>query len=276
MEREGFLRAEKVMPAKDFRFNPRIYKAAQEVASGKAPYAHFQEKVRALERENPVAARQLLEVRFPERSDVAPEEVDLALSYFQRRLYPQGKPIFYQGDLGQALYLVASGKVRLFRTHLGGQERTLALLGPGELFGEMSLLDEGERSASAVAVEDTELLALFREDYLALIRRLPLVAHNLAALLARRLREADLELDLLSFEEARNRVAYALLKLLRQGLGPLFQIRHHELAALAGTSRETVSRVLHALAEEGVVRLGPGTVEVREAALLEEIAFGLA
>ena len=192
---------------------------------------------------------------------LAPEEVDLALSYFQRRLYPQGKPIFYQGDLGQALYLVASGKVRLFRTHLGGQERTLALLGPGELFGEMSLLDEGERSASAVAVEDTELLALFREDYLALIRRL---------------READLELDLLSFEEARNRVAYALLKLLRQGLGPLFQIRHHELAALAGTSRETVSRVLHALAEEGVVRLGPGTVEVREAALLEEIAFGLA
>lgn len=109
-----------------------------------------------------------------------------------------------------------------------------------------------------MAVEDTELLALFREDYLALIRRLPLVAHNLAALLARRLREADLELDLLSFEEARNRVAYALLKLLRQGLGPLFQIRHHELAALAGTSRETVSRVLHALAEEGVVRLGPG------------------
>ena len=74
---------------------------------------------------------------------LAPEEVDLALSYFQRRLYPQGKPIFYQGDLGQALYLVASGKVRLFRTHLGGQERTLALLGPGELFGEMSLLDEG-------------------------------------------------------------------------------------------------------------------------------------
>ena len=71
-------------------------------------------------------------------------------------------------------------------------------------------------------------------------------------------------------------MAYALLKLLRQGLGPLFQIRHHELAALAGTSRETVSRVLHALAAEGVVRLGPGTVEVREAALLEEIAFGLA
>lgn len=79
LEREGFLRAEKVMPAKDFRFNPRIYKAAQEVASGKAPYAHFQEKVRALERENPVAARQLLEVRFPERSDVAPEEVDLSV-----------------------------------------------------------------------------------------------------------------------------------------------------------------------------------------------------
>ena len=115
-----------------------------------------------------------------------------------------------------------------------------------------------------------------RRRGVAAIRRLPVVARNLAALVARGFGEADLELAARSGEEARNRVAYALLKLLRQGLGPLFQIRHHELAALAGTSRETVSRVLHALAAEGVVRLGPGTVEVREAALLEEIAFGLA
>ncbi|MER3602782.1 MAG: glutamate synthase, partial [Thermus sp.] len=79
LEREGFFRAEKVPPAKDFRFNPRVYKAAQEVSSGQAPYSHFQEKVRSLERESPVAARQLLEVRFPEKSPVSPEEVDLSV-----------------------------------------------------------------------------------------------------------------------------------------------------------------------------------------------------
>ena len=164
-----------------------------------------------------------------------PEEEALARSYFLRQAYPKGKPVFHQGDLGQALYLVERGRVRLFRTHLGGQEKTLDYVGPGEIFGEMSLLDGSERSA--LAEEEALLLVLHREAYLALIRRLPLIAHNLA----RRLREADLEPDLMAFEEAKSRVAYALLKLLRQG----------------------------------AVRLAPGVVEVLSPALLEEVAFGL-
>ncbi|MFN4070532.1 MAG: Crp/Fnr family transcriptional regulator [Thermus caldifontis] len=207
--------------------------------------------------------------------DMGPEEIHLARSYFQPLTYPKGKPIFHQGDLGQALYLVEEGWVRLFRTHLGGQEKILGFLGPGEVFGEMSLLDGGERSASAVAEEDTLLLALYREAYFGLIRRLPLFAHNLAKILARRLRELNLELDLLAFEEARSRVAYALLKLLRQGQGPHFQLRHQDLAALAGVSRETTTRVLHQLKDQGILRLSSGIVEVADPRLLEEVAFGL-
>ncbi len=79
LERLNLLHAEKVPPAKDFRFNSRIFKAALEVATGQSPYAHFQEKVRSLENESPVAARQLLSVRFPEKSPVQPEEVDLSV-----------------------------------------------------------------------------------------------------------------------------------------------------------------------------------------------------
>ena len=120
--------------------------------------------------------------------DMGPEETRLARSYFQPLTYPKGKAIFHQGDLGQALYLVEEGRVRLYRTHLGGQEKILGFLGPGEVFGEMSLLDGGERSASALAEEETLLLALYREAYLGLIRRLPLFAHNLARILAHRLR----------------------------------------------------------------------------------------
>lgn len=213
--------------------------------------------------------------RSPLFAHLTPEEVRLARAYFLPLTYPKGKVIFHQGDLGQALYLVEAGQVRLYRTHLGGQEKTLGFVGPGGVFGEMSLLDEGERSANAVAEEESQLLALHREDYLALIRRLPLVAHNLARLLALRLREADLELDLLAFEEARSRVAYALLKLLRQGKGPLLRLRQQELAALAGTSRETVTRVLHELKAHGAVRLAPGEVEVVSPGLLEEVVFGL-
>jgi CRP/FNR family cyclic AMP-dependent transcriptional regulator len=175
---------------------------------------------------------------------LTPEEEALARSYFLRQAYPKGKPVFHQGDLGQALYLVERGRVRLFRTHLGGQEKTLGYVGPGEIFGEMSLLDG---SASALAEEEALLLVLHREAYLALIRRLPLIAHNLARLLAHRLREADLELDLMAFEEAKSRVAYALLKLLRQGIGPKIRARQQELAALAGASRETVTRALQEL-----------------------------
>jgi len=206
---------------------------------------------------------------------LTPEEETLARSYFLRQAYPKGKAVFHQGDLGQALYLVERGQVRLFRTHLGGQEKTLGYVGPGEVFGEMSLLDGCERSASAVAEEESQLLALHREAYFALIRRLPLVAHNLARLLAHRLREADLELDLMAFEEAKSRVAYALLKLLRQGKGPRIRVRQQELAALAGASRETVTRVLQELKAQGAVRLAPGEVEVLSPGLLEEVAFGL-
>ena len=79
LERLNLLHAEKVLPAKDFRFNPRIFKAAMEVSSGESPYEHFQEKVRGLEHESPVAARQLLGVKFPDKSEVNPEEVDLSV-----------------------------------------------------------------------------------------------------------------------------------------------------------------------------------------------------
>lgn len=207
--------------------------------------------------------------------DLTPEQEKLARSFFQPLTYPRGKVIFHQGDLGQALYLVEKGQVRLYRTHLGGQEKTLGFVGPGGVFGEMSLLDTPERSASAVAEEDSLLLALYREAYFGLLQRLPLFVHNLARILAHRLREADLELDLLAFEEAKSRVAYALLKLLRQGKGPSFQLRHQDLAAMAGTSRETVTRVLHELRGQGVLRLAPGVVEVVDAQLLEELAFSL-
>ncbi|GGN01170.1 cyclic AMP receptor protein [Thermus composti] len=199
----------------------------------------------------------------------------MALSYFQERPLAKGRLVFQQGDLGQALYLVAQGRIRLYRLHLGGQERTLGFMGPGGVFGEMALLEEGERSASAVAEEDSLLLALYREAYLALLQRLPLVGHNLARILAQRLREANLEMDLLAFEEAQSRVAYALLKLLKQGLGPELALRHQDLAALAGASRETVTRVLHELQRLGIVNLAPGRVWVGNPALLEEVAFGL-
>ncbi len=111
--REGFLRMDKVPPAKDFRFNPRIYKAAQEVSQGEAPYAHFQEKVRSLERENPVAARQLLEVRFPERSEVAPEEVDLSVGAHSLPFVISAMSFGSQGEASFRAYAEAARRLNM-------------------------------------------------------------------------------------------------------------------------------------------------------------------
>ena len=208
---------------------------------------------------------------------VSPQALDVARESFVTRHFPAGKQIFEAGDLGAALYVVQSGRVRIYRTYLDGRERMFAYLGPGEVFGEMSLLDDQPRSASAESVEETILLVLYQDAYWSLVRKWPEILHNLAVILARRLREADLELEVLSFEEARGRVAYALTKLRRQryGDGTKMRLTHMELAQLSGTSRETVTRVLHALRDEELVRMGSGFVEILDPQGLEEVLFGL-
>lgn len=208
---------------------------------------------------------------------VSPQALEVAREAFVTRNYPAGKLIFEAGDMGAALYIVQSGQVRIYRTYLDGRERMFAYLGPGEVFGEMSLLDDQPRSASAETTLDSVLLVLYQDAYWSLVRKWPEILHNLATILARRLREADLELEVLSFEEARGRVAYALTKLRKQryGDGLKMKLTHQELAQLSGTSRETVTRVLHALREEELVRVGSGYVEILDPAGLEEVLFGL-
>jgi len=207
---------------------------------------------------------------------LSPQEVRTALGHFVPRRYRKGQLIFKEGDLGQALYLVAGGLVRLFRTHLGGQERTLGLLSQGEVFGEMSLLDGSPRSASAEMLEEGELYLLFREEYQSLLRRLPQFGHNLALLLAERLRAANLLLDFLVFEEVEVRVAFALWRAYQKTGQALLPLSHAQVAGLAGSSRESATRALHALRKRGALELERGAVRILDPRLLEEIAHGLA
>ncbi len=212
---------------------------------------------------------------------VPPGALEIAREAFQTLTYAAGKKVFEAGDPGEALYIVQSGRIKIYRTNLDDKEKVLAYLNPGDLFGEMSLVEDIPRSATALALEDTVLLALYRQEYYGLTRRYPEVAHNLARILARRLREMNLEVEVLSFEEARGRVAYALLKLYRHRYGEQspqgwrVPATHQELALMAGTSRETVTRVLHALRDEAILRLLPGKVEILDTAALEEVLYGL-
>jgi len=209
---------------------------------------------------------------------------DSALRHFLdatvERTAAANEEIFSLGESGEALYLVVSGKVRIFRDSLNGRRKSLAFINPGGVFGEMSLVEERPRSASAEAVEDTTLRMMFRDYYCHYIERYPRFAHNIARIIASRLREANDEVLLLTFEEARTKIAYSLLKMARHNLGRSVSsgwqlpLVHQEVANLAGTSRETATRVLHEFRDRGILSLSPGGIVILDVSRLEEQLFG--
>ncbi len=122
IERAAFLGNEKVLSPRDFRFNPRIFKAAQQVSTGESPFADFQERVLALERENPVSARQLLEVRFPEQSRVSPEEVDLGIRGHSLPFAISAMSFGSQGEAAFRAYIEAARTLNMMAMNGEGGE----------------------------------------------------------------------------------------------------------------------------------------------------------
>jgi len=183
------------------------------------------------------------------------------------RSFPAGTRVFHEGDNSDACYIVKEGSFRVTREHSDGRAITLATLGPGEIFGELAMLDGDKRSASAEALSDGELLALPAGDVRSLLARHPEIALKLVAGLVRRLRAANVRLTKQSFQTVPSRVAGILAQLSREGQengsGEVtIRMNQTDLAQLAGTSRESVSRFLAELERAGVVRSGRGRVTV--------------
>lgn len=184
------------------------------------------------------------------------------------RSFPTGTRVFHEGDSSDACYIVRDGTFRVTREHTDGRAITLATLGPGELFGELAMLDGDRRSASAEALTDGELLALPAGDVRALLARHPEIALKLVAGLVRRLRAANVRLSRQSFQTVPSRVAGILSQLSREGQDEngggevTIRMNQTDLAQLAGTSRESVSRFLAELERAGVVHSGRGRVTV--------------
>ena len=167
---------------------------------------------------------------------------------------PRGQVLFHEGDPGDRLYVIVEGKVKLGRASGDGRENLLAVLGPGEMFGELSLFDPGPRNATATAVADTQLIELGSEDLVTWLtgRRA----------LARRLRRTNENLADLVFSDVPGRVAKALLDLSERfgrptddGLRVAHDLTQEELAQLVGASRETVNKALADFAGRGWLRL---------------------
>jgi CRP-like cAMP-binding protein len=179
--------------------------------------------------------------------------------------------LFAEGVQGDRLYVIVEGKIKLGRTSSDGRENLLAILGPGEMFGELSLFDPGPRTATATSVGDTVLIGLGHDDLEPWLRQHPEVAETLLRALARRLRRTNETLADLVFTDVPGRVAKALLDLSTRfgrptddGILVAHELTQEELAQLVGASRETVNKALADFATRGWLRL-----EARAVVLLD-------
>src|SRR4051794_8875498 len=164
----------------------------------------------------------------------------------RERTYPKGSVILFQGDPGDSLYIVRQGRVKVVLIGEDGREVILGILGVGEHFGELSLIDSQPRSAHVIAMEDSQLLVLRREDFRRRVHESPAVAWALMVELSRRLRRADDKIGSLVLLDVDGRIARLLLDSAGEGGGATIQKRltHQMIAQMIGASRETVSRAM--------------------------------
>ena len=190
----------------------------------------------------------------------------------RERSYPKGSIILFEDDPGDSLFIVRSGRVKVVLVGEDGREVILTILGPGEHFGELSLIDGQPRSAHVIAVEDTQLVVLRREDFRKRVDQSPALAWALLTALSRRLRRADEQIGRLVLLDVHGRIA----KLLLDNAGPdgviEKRLTHQTIAQMIGASRETVSRAMREFQERGLIGVHRRQISVADRMGLERAA----
>ena len=192
------------------------------------------------------------------------------------RTFPGGVDIIIEDQPGSVAYVIVSGSVKIHLELPGGGQSLLAVLGPGEVVGEMSLVDSLGRSASVRTLEETTLLWMGRDDFWECLRTIPGMTYNLVGLLSRRLRLANLHVESMAAFDVSGRLAGHLVGLAteygrstRRGVLIPFPLTQSDLAALIGASRVRVNQVLMAFRRRGLVSVGEDRrITVRDLARL--------
>ncbi|NNG38038.1 Crp/Fnr family transcriptional regulator [Flexivirga sp. ID2601S] len=189
-------------------------------------------------------------------------DAEALLSTMTRTKIARGQELFHEGEQGDTLYVITAGKVKLGRRSPDGRENLLAILGEGEMLGELSLFDPGPRTATATAVADTELVGLAHGSMTEYLGTRPEVAMTMLTALAARLRRTNEALGDLVFTDVPGRVAKALLDLSNRfgqpaedGTLVAHDLTQEELAQLVGASRETVNKALADFSARGWIKL---------------------
>lgn len=183
----------------------------------------------------------------------------------------KGSILFKEGDDGEHLYVIIDGKLKLGTSSGDGRENLLSILGPGEMFGELSLFDPGPRTSTATAVTDAKLLSLSHEKVIPWLKQNPEVSLQLLTRLSQRLRRTNEAVGDLVFSDVPGRVAKALIdlgdrfgKTSPEGLLVNHDLTQEELAQLVGASRETVNKALADFAGRGWLKLDGRSVLITD------------
>jgi CRP/FNR family transcriptional regulator, cyclic AMP receptor protein len=212
--------------------------------------------------------------RFALFAELDDREIASVAAVAKSRRYARDEVVMHEQERGDVFCLIRSGKVKITMSSPEGKEIILSLLGPGDFFGEMALLDNEPRSASVIATEPLELVTIWRDDFLSLLSENFSITRKVLAELSRRLREAVSRIESLSTMDVNGRLARFLLelardhgKLLDNGFIAVTRPTHQAIANTIGTSRETVSRLLHELMRQDLLLTEGKTIYLRQSAL---------
>jgi CRP/FNR family cyclic AMP-dependent transcriptional regulator len=206
--------------------------------------------------------------RVPLLAGLSEQQIELLAAGSARRSFPRGRTIVSEGEPSQSLYVLLSGRAKVQRSDSEGKEVILAVLGSGDWFGEMSMIDDAPRSASVVTLEACEFMSIDKVSFRSLLAQSTDICMAVMKQLVVRLREADRKIETLALLDVYGRVARVLLDFSEEVDGERIvrnRLPRQEIAKMIGASREMVSRVMKGLEAEGfVVPLPEGRMLLRE------------
>jgi CRP-like cAMP-binding protein len=213
-------------------------------------------------------------------SGLAEDELTAVAAVASIDRFEADEVVFREGETSSTCYVIRSGHACALREHPDGRVITLARFGPGDIFGELAMLDNQRRSATVQAVDELEAIAILGPDMQRLLGDHPQIAVKLIVALGRKLRETNERVAGLSFQTVQSRVARVLSQLVHaarlEGAGDhdvLITSTQAELARLAGSSRESASRFLAVLERAGIITQGRGRLTVHDPAALERYVY---
>lgn len=215
----------------------------------------------------PASVSMLLLRNVPLFSALPENQLALLVKEVSRKSYPRGSAIIAAGDTTESLYVVISGRLKVMISDDEGREVILAILGPNEFFGEMGLIDDHPRSASVVAIEPCEVLALLKRDFKKCLEENFEMAMTVMRNLVKRLREADQKIGSLALMDVYGRVARLLLEVAETIDGQKVvtkKLAKQDIAKMIGASREMVSRVMKDLQAAGAIEVRAGSIFLKD------------